>query len=149
MKVRDRIAPIADILLGAVHADGRQRGVEKQAVRALLRDLIVRPELPAELEARIDRFDPHTFRLDEVAADFQRDPPMQRRRLLELVAKICLADGEFDIDEDDYLRRLARELRMQPHEYEDLVLDSELSDMRRTFELLCVVNPEDVPGDEP
>lgn len=138
MKVRDRITPIAEILLGAIHADGRQLGEEKRAVTALLRELILRPELPPELAERIERFDPAQFRLEEALAEFERDPPMQRRRLLELVAKICVSDGEFDIDEDDYLRRLARGLKMEPREYEDLLLDYELSDMRRTFELLRV-----------
>jgi uncharacterized tellurite resistance protein B-like protein len=148
MKVRDRIAPIADILLGAIHADGRQLGDEKRAVEALLRDLILRPELPQELSERIARFDPQQFRLEEAVAEFDRDPPMQRRRLLELVAKICVSDGEFDLEEDDYLRRLARGLKMEPREYEDLVLDYELSDMRRTFELLRTPPDDGDPNNE-
>ncbi len=136
MKVRDRIGPIVDLFLGAMYADDRFDAAEKQAVRRLLCDLIVRPELPPELEERIANFDPESFDLAAVARDFASDPPMNRRRLLELVAQLCVADGELDLEEDDYLHRLARELGMEPSEYEDIVLDYEIHEMRRSFELL-------------
>ncbi|HVZ37336.1 MAG TPA: TerB family tellurite resistance protein, partial [Polyangiaceae bacterium] len=136
MKVRDRIGPIADLFLGAMYADERFDAEEKEAVRRLLCDLIVRPELPPELEQRIAEFDPASFDLAATARDFARDPPMNRRRLLELVAQLCVADGELDLDEDDYLHRLARELGMEPSEYEDIVLDYESHELRKSFELL-------------
>lgn len=136
MKVRDRIGPIADLFLGAMYADNRFEETEKKAVRRLLCDLIVRPELPPELERRIEEFDPSRFDLGATARDFISDPPMNRRRLLELVAQLCVADGELDLEEDDYLHRLARALGMQPIEYEDIVLDYELHEMRKSFEML-------------
>lgn len=136
MKVRDRIGTIADLFLGAMYADDRFEEQEKRAVRALLCELIVRPALPPELERRIEEFDPSKFDLEATARDFASDPPMNRRRLLELVAQLCVADGELDFDEDDYLHRLARALGMAPVEYEDIVLDYEIHEMRRSFELL-------------
>lgn len=136
MKVRDRIGTIADLFLGAVYADARFVEDEKRAVRKLLSELIVRPELPIELEQRIEAFDPDRFDLLATARDFANDPPMNRRRLLELVAQLCVADGELDLEEDEYLHRLARALGMQPLEYEDIVLDYEIHELRASFELL-------------
>jgi uncharacterized tellurite resistance protein B-like protein len=136
MKVRDRCAVLVDLFLGAAHADGRFVDDEKQAVRSMLRELILQDPLPAELETQIVRFRPELFSLARSAADFANDPPMHKRRLLELVAKLCLADGEFDLAEDDYLHALARELHMEPADYRDIVLDYEIEELRRTFELL-------------
>ncbi len=136
MKVRDRIGTIADLFLGAMYADSRFEDEEKRAVRKLLCDLIVRPELPEELERRIEDFDPAKFDLVATAHDFSSDPPMKRRRLLELVAQLCAADGEIDLEEDEYLHRLARALGMSPVEYEDIVLDYEIHEMRKSFEML-------------
>jgi uncharacterized tellurite resistance protein B-like protein len=136
VKVRDRIGPIIDLFLGAVYADQRFVETEKEAVTRMLCDLIVRPELPPELLAQIEAFDPEKFDLVATCNDFVSDPPMNRRRLLELVAQLCVSDGELDFAEDDYLHRLARTLGMEPNEYEDIVLDYEIHDMRRSFEML-------------
>ena len=119
-----------------MYADNRFEEDEKRAVRRMLCDLIVRPELPPELERHIAQFDPQRFDLIATAQDFASDPPMNRRRLLELVAQLCVSDGELDFEEDDYLHRLARALGMDPVEYEDIVLDYEIHEMRRSFELL-------------
>lgn len=138
MKVRDRIGPITQLFLGALYADKRCVDAEKHAVRRLVKELIVLDELPAELEQLIEGFDPAAFDLQAVARDFASDPPMKRRRLMELVAQLCLADGELDFDEDDYLHRLARALDMPPGEYEDLVLDYETHELRKSFDMLRI-----------
>ncbi|HEY6878371.1 MAG TPA: TerB family tellurite resistance protein [Polyangiales bacterium] len=146
MKVRDRIGPIAALFLGAVYADERFVAEEKRAVTRMLCDLIVRPELPAALSQQIEDFDPEKFDLVAACRDFMSDPPMQRRRLLELVAQLCVSDGELDLAEDDYLHRLARTLGMEPSEYEDIVLDYEIHEMRRSFELLRQSSVDITPG---
>ncbi len=138
MKVRDRIDTLTQLFLGALYSDRRCQEAEKKAVRRLLSDLIVRPELPPEIEALIDGFDPDKFDLVAVAKDFASDPPMNRRRLLELVAQLCMADGELDLDEDEYIHELARALEMPPGEYEDLVLDYETHELRKSFEMLRI-----------
>jgi uncharacterized tellurite resistance protein B-like protein len=138
VKVRDRIGTITQLFLGALYADRRCQESEKKAVRRLVADLIVRPELPAEVEALIDGFDPDKFDLEAVARDFASDPPMNRRRLLELIAQLCMADGELDLDEDEYLHKLARALGMPPSEYDDLVLDYETAELRKSFEMLRI-----------
>ncbi len=136
MKVRDRIGVITDLLLGAVYADGQFVAAEQAAVRRMLCDLTVRTELDPEVEARILAFDPSSFSIAAAADDFAADPPMNKRRLLELVAQLCLADGEMDLSEDDYLHTLAHALGMRPTEYQDIVLDYEIHTLRESFQLI-------------
>ncbi len=131
MKVRDRIGVITDLLLGAVYADGRAPYVEREAVRKLLCDLLLTEELPPEVEARLATFDPAFFDLAAVADDFAANPPMNRRRLLELVGQMCMADGVFDLSEVAYVRELAAALGMKKEEYSDLVRECEVQELRR------------------
>jgi uncharacterized tellurite resistance protein B-like protein len=143
MKVRDRILVLTDLFLGAVWADEEFSEDEQKAVRKLLADLLlVKPDaLPDPVEQRIRNFDPLSFDMDSAARDFAADPPMAKRRLLELVGKMVDADGVVDIKEDEYLRRLAGHLGMEYSEYSDLVLDYEIEELRKSFEALRVPPP--------
>ncbi|MGE0790956.1 MAG: TerB family tellurite resistance protein [Sandaracinaceae bacterium] len=138
MKVRDRILVITDLFLGALWADDEFTEDEQTAVRALLADLLlVTPTtLPEPVESRIRDFEPLSFDLEAAARDFEADPPMAKRRLLELVGKMVDADGVLDMAEDEYLRRLARCLGMEYADYSDLVLDVDITELRATFEEL-------------
>ncbi|MBX3252118.1 MAG: TerB family tellurite resistance protein [Myxococcales bacterium] len=157
MKVRDRIGVIVDLLMGALSCDGTIIGEEDRAARRLLGDLLLVPPdaLPPEVEERIQRFRLIDFDMDRVVADFLSDPPMKKRRLLELIAKMVDADGEHDLREDDFIRDLARALGMAPSEYEDLVLlievqeldpDGRLKSMRDSFLDLRI---SDIPAEPP
>ncbi len=93
------------------------------------------------------------FDLEEAARDFLSDPPMKKRRLLELVVKMVDADGETDLREDQFVRELAKALKMDESEYEDLVLEIEEvpADQRRrrrreSFTMVASVPPP-VPDD--
>ncbi len=143
MKVRDRILVLTDLFMGALWADDEFSEDEQKAVRTLLADLLlVTPTtLPAEVEDRIVRFDPLSFDLEEAAGDFAADPPMAKRRLLELVGRMVDADGVVDMKEDEYLRRLAALLGMEYSEYSDLVLDYEIDELRESFEQLRAPPP--------
>jgi uncharacterized tellurite resistance protein B-like protein len=134
VKVRDRIDVICELFLGAMHADQRTQQAESNAVRRILCDLLLVDELPPLLERRIQNFDPARFSLSAAAQDFVSDPPMSKRRLLELVGHICHADGILDFAEDTYMRDLARALGMKPEEYEDLVLDYEIDELRKNLQ---------------
>ncbi|MEM9193008.1 MAG: TerB family tellurite resistance protein [Myxococcota bacterium] len=133
MKVRDRIDVLIPLFLGAVHADERLEPSEAKALENLLADLLLQPELPASVRAQIDAFDPGSFDLREAAAAFAEDPPMRKRRLLELVGRMCHADGVLDFEEDAYMRTLAEALEMKPEEYQDLVLDYDIEELRESF----------------
>ncbi len=143
MKVRDRILVLTDLFLGALWADDEFSEDEQKAVRRLLGELLLVPaeELPQQVEERIRDFDPLKFDLEGAARDFADDPPMAKRRLLELVGRMVDADGVVDMQEDEYLRRLADALGMAPSEYADLVLDYEIEELRSAFEALRVPPP--------
>ena len=121
--VRDRIGLLTELFLGAAFADGKFPQKERAYVRDLILDLLVATVLPPEIEQRIERFDAKSFDLQAVASEFLRDPPMSRRRVLELVAYITLADGEQNAEEDAFLRALGEAFGLQPEEYSDLRRD--------------------------
>lgn len=128
MKVRERIEVILDLFLGALHADRRFDALERRALEHLLCDLLLRKDVPPELALRIERFSPDRFDLEACARDFRRDPPMCPRRMLELVLALCFSNGEYDLEEDEYLHCLGRAFELDPLEYDDLVLDYEVLD---------------------
>ncbi len=138
MNVADRILVITDLLIGAIYADRTMTGDERLAARRMLADLLctTHDALPAHVDERIERFDIDTFDLGAAAKAFLEDPPMQKRRLLELVTQLVHADGELDLLEDEFVRSLASHLGMEPAEYEDLVLDYEIEVLRESFEAL-------------
>lgn len=143
MKVRDRILVLTDLFLGAVWADDEFSEDEQRAVRTLLAELLlVQPDaLPEAVEERLRSFDPLKFDVEAAAQDFATDPPMAKRRLLELVGKMVDADGVLDMKEDEYLRRLASALGMEYGEYSDLVLDYDVEELRTAFAALRAPPP--------
>lgn len=132
--MKDRIAEIADLLLGAAYADQQLHGHETQAVRRLLSDVLEEGVLPGELEKRISSFKPESFDLAATAAVFKGDSAASKRRLLELVVAVHEADEELDLDEDDYVKRLAAALGLPASAYADLTLDIEIDDLRSGLE---------------
>jgi uncharacterized tellurite resistance protein B-like protein len=129
-KTSDRILVIVDLLLGAAYADSRLDGAEQAAVNQLLCELLKVDKLSPEVESHIKQFSKGSFDLKASADAFSVDPPIQKRKLLELVAKVHDADDELDLDENAYLVELAKALGMAESEYEDLALTIELEDLR-------------------
>lgn len=116
--------PIADILLGAVHADARYSEREHDAVRRCLNDLLGTRELPRELEQHLRAFDQATFDLEEAVLAYSADPPIKRRALLAIARHVCEADGTYDLSEDAYLMALAFALSLDEHGIRGLLLSS-------------------------
>jgi uncharacterized tellurite resistance protein B-like protein len=129
----DRILPICDLLMGAAHADGRLEASEQATVRELLADLSA-GALPAEVEARIKGFDPKSFDLAAIAAQFVGDALDDRKRLLYLVAAIHEADDELDLAEDAFMAALAKALELPASATEGLVLTVEVEELGKHFE---------------
>src|SRR5689334_6524468 len=67
----DSIRPVANLMMGAAHADGKFCAAERETVRGLLCQLIGREELPESLSKQLAEFDPQRFDLQEAIADFQ------------------------------------------------------------------------------
>ena len=121
--VRDRIGLLTDVFLAAAFSDGRFADKERAYVRELIRDLLCVRQLPQAIESYIEQFDPRGFDLRAAAAEFAREPPMSRRRLMELIGYVTMADGEQNADEDAFLCAFGEALGLQPGEYADLTRD--------------------------
>lgn len=121
--MQDRIELVADILMGAAYTDNHLHGDEKAAINELLKGLIKEPSLPEKLRARIEAFSPKSFDLEAVAEAFARDTTEQKRALLQLVVAVNDADQEYDLDEDQYLRKVAFAIGLDRQHFADLVLD--------------------------
>jgi uncharacterized tellurite resistance protein B-like protein len=118
--MKDRITIVADLLMGAAHADGRLEGQETNTVKRLLRELLAAPTLPMDLEFRLDEFNPKSFDLGEAGAAFVDDTLQEKRHLLELISTVQNSDGEFDLAEDAYLRRVGLAIGLPEAHYRDL-----------------------------
>jgi tellurite resistance protein len=131
--VAHRIAVLVELFMGAVFADGKCDNRERDYVRALVADLLCKSSLPPEVEILIDQFDPERFDLRKAADDFSSDPPMNKRRVMELVAYVTLSDGPQTIQEDGYLLQLGHALGMRPEEFRHLTSDPDMAAMRESF----------------
>lgn len=121
--LHDHVDTITDLLLGAAYADKRLEGREVEAIRALLRKLIAQDELPAALDRRITGFNPARFDEGAAASSMLALDPTDKRKVLDLVATINEADDVLDLDEDAYLRKVARGLGVGDEEYVGLEIE--------------------------
>ena len=131
--VAHRIGILIDLFMGAVYADKRCENKEGGYVRALVADLLCTEQLPPAVVAQIENFDPQTFDLRNAVGEFLREPPMNKRRLMELVAYVTLADGNQTLEEDTYLRDLGQALGMKVEEYRHLTSDPDMAHLRESF----------------
>jgi hypothetical protein len=131
--VAHRIGVLIDLFMGAAYADRRCNNREREYVRALVADLLCVDPVPAAVDALIQSFDPLKFDLATTVQDFLREPPMNKRRLMELVAYVTLSDGEQSFEEDGYLRALGQALGMRVDEYRHLTSDPDMAALRESF----------------
>ena len=124
---------LTDIFMGAASTASQVPETKRKYVDKLLQDLLCTDDLPEDVRARILSFDPSKFDLQACADDFQRDPPMSKRRLLELAAYVTLADGEVAPDESRFIRNLGEALRMAESEYSDLLEGDPETTSRESF----------------
>lgn len=128
-----RVPLLTQLFLAAAHADNEFNADESLYVRELLQDLLCVAQLPDEIEGLICDFDPAEFNLLACAEDFLSEPPMSKRRLLELVTYVALADGEVAKSENHFIVDLAAALRMDPGEYQDLLRVPDDERLRESF----------------
>jgi uncharacterized tellurite resistance protein B-like protein len=134
-KLKDHIDTITDLMLGAAYADKRLEGKELDAIGNMLCHLLGVSALPDAQKARIKAFNPAKH--DAVAAAKSLGPldDEERRKVLDLVASVNDSDDELDLDEDAYLRKVAKGLGVPDDELGDLALEIlEEDDLDRFFE---------------
>jgi uncharacterized tellurite resistance protein B-like protein len=114
---------LADILMGAAHADGSAEGAETDEVRSTLKKLLDGAELSEELNNRLELFNPKEFDLQVACDELGAETAEDRRFLLKLVASITESDETHDLDESAYIRRVGGCLGASPEEYSDLTVE--------------------------
>lgn len=121
MSMRNEL--IADLLMGAAFADSRLDGREYEAVKALLAGVMGLDTIPDDMEKRLKAFEPKTFDPASAAASLMLTEEAEKRHLLELVAAVNDADEELDLDEHEYLTKVAEAVGIPREEYGDLTLE--------------------------
>lgn len=119
----DHIDTFADLLLGAAYADKRLEGREVDTIRALLERAADQSPLSAGLEARMKAFNPAKHDARGAAATLWFLSGVDKRTVVDLIAKVTEADGEIDLAEDDYLRKVALGLGMSDAEIAEITIE--------------------------
>ncbi len=131
--MEDRADAMCDLLMGAAFADKELHEAEKARVQEHLATLMPDGELSDELKARIAGFAEAGFDLAEVAGKFANDPKSERKALLEIVASVHAADGEYDLAEDDYLMAVAAALGLSKEDVSEHALDYEVENLKESM----------------
>ena len=121
--MKQHIETITNLLLGAAYADKRLEGREVASIEALLTKLLGTAKLPTARAEQMRAFNPAKFDTTEATAALQVLPAIEKRRLLELIATVTESDGELDLDESDYLKKVALGLGLPETSFADLTLE--------------------------
>lgn len=116
---------VADLLMGAAYADRKLDGREFDVVKKLLADLMSVEEVSADIERRLDGFDPAVFDPSATIAELGLTSDDDKLRLVELIAVVTEADEEIDFDENEYLESVARALELPRNTYSGFTLEVE------------------------
>ena len=119
----EKMKRVASILMGAAFADGRYEHVEGVAVRRVLAEMAEDEDLPAEVQQRIDDFDPDSFDLEGECSLLFLTSSDERKELLKMVAVVTDADDVHDLDESYYIVQVARCIGASEDEYAGLTIE--------------------------
>lgn len=119
----EELTLVADVLMGAAHADGDYDGREAMQIRKILAELVGEENMPAQLGTHLKDFDIEAFDLDATVSQLHLSGPDDRRGLLALVARVTDADQVHDLQESDYIRAVAEAIGAEASEYEDLTVE--------------------------
>lgn len=111
-----QIAILAQVLLGAAHADGFYAVTEAIAIGHILARFVDLEPLPEPVREAMRDFDRATFDLESACRRLTVATAADRRELLDLVSRVADADDVLDAREGNYLRRVARAIGASPAE---------------------------------
>lgn len=118
--VRQLIA-IAELMLGAAHADGKVDWAERSAIGKTLTDFVGQGQLPQQVRDAIEAFDIATFDLRKPCADLVLCTSRDRKELLALVSAVTDADAVLTRPERAYLGGIARAIGATEAELQEFV----------------------------
>ncbi|MCB9733139.1 MAG: TerB family tellurite resistance protein [Deltaproteobacteria bacterium] len=103
----EQLIAIAELLLGAAHADGTVSWAERGVMGKVLASFVGTGELPDAVQAAISAFDPASFDVARAVSKLTLTTRRDRAELLGIVSQIVDADATLEPDEEGYLRRVA------------------------------------------
>lgn len=116
-----QLVAIADLLLGAAHADGTITWPERGAIARVLAGFVEQDELPEAVRDRIQRFDPDEHDITRAVSRLTVKTSRDRKELLALVSRVVDADAELVANEEGYLRSLAAAIGATEAELEEFL----------------------------
>ena len=102
-----QLVAIAELLLGAAHADGHVSWPERGAIARVLAGFVAADELPEAVRERVQGFDPSQLDVEAAVSRLTVRTSRDRKELLALVSRVVDADAELVPDEIGYLKRVA------------------------------------------
>lgn len=108
-----RLEALAEILMGAAHADGDFDTAEAAAIEAYVAEFAQLEVVPDHVLQAIARFDPASYDPYDAIDRFGADDPEQGERLLRMVLRIVDADTARDVAEEHYFFALAGALGLE------------------------------------
>lgn len=142
------LAPLylADLLMGAAYSDSELEHKEVERVKELLIKMTGTALTPT-LEQRISTFNPTVFNVNttvkmllSVASDVLSSK-VEKKKILECLAAVHESNEELAIEEDEYLRKVAAALGLDPQDYSDLTLEIVEEEIRPMMQRLSKPPP--------
>lgn len=124
----DRFEHIANLLMGAAHADDDLDGRELDTVRKLLTEAMGEDELPHGIEAKLHLFDPEEHDIAATVAAIDLPDDDMKMKLLELIVAVQESDEIVDYNEDEYIISVAKAMKLPEAKYRSLTLDIQLEE---------------------
>ena len=119
----EQLKRLAELLMGAAHADGDYDGDEAEAIGDVLHELMEGMAVPNAVTAHLARFDVEALDLEAACAPLRFGEAPARRALLALISHVLDADGILTTEESEYIKRVGQAIGAQPAEYRDLTLE--------------------------
>jgi uncharacterized tellurite resistance protein B-like protein len=119
----EQLKRLAELLMGAAHADGDYDGDEAEAIGDILHELMEGVPVPNAVTAHLARFDVDTLDIPAACALLRSSERPARRAILALISHVLDADGMLTDEESDYIKRIGQAIGAHIDEYRDLTLD--------------------------
>ena len=119
----EQLKSLLDILLAAAAADGHTDAKEKAVIRKVLDEMGMEdPAMRTELEGHQWNFELASFDLSESVHGLGELSMEERRIVLRLLERVEEADGVIDLEEENFIREVAKALGLEGEELEALTL---------------------------
>jgi len=117
-----QLKSLAELLLGAAHADGHFDGLEAGEIGDILHE-VVDGDLPSEVSMHLSRFDMDEFSIEASCEAMNLTTDEDRRAFVSLVTRVTEADSLHDLAETDYIRRVVDAIGGDVAAYEEHMFD--------------------------